>query len=182
MTTLAVTGHRPDRLFGGSARSQGGRQDYVRKLARAELRKLAEQELKTIAPERVLTGMALGWDQVVAEACLNLSIPFLAYIPCDNQDAPWMQADKIRYQHLLGLAAEVVNVSPGHYTAWKMFKRNEALVDNCDMLLTLWDGDYSGGTGRCVMYAERQRLVRPTLQIRHCWDLWVPIYAELQKK
>lgn len=178
-SVLAVTGHRPDRLFVGANRTRGQRRDYSNSLARVKLLKLAEAEIAAIAPFRVLTGMALGWDTVVAEACLNLGIPFVACIPCDDQDVIWMQADKIRYRHLLKLAAGVVNVSPGPYETWKMFTRNEYLVDHCDVLLTLWDGNYTGGTGRCVQYAERRKLRDQKPKIVHCWDSWLKIYESL---
>jgi len=54
---LAVTGHRPEKLGGyGPAVAE-------------RLFNLASSELQGLRPEYVLTGMAIGWDQAVADAC-----------------------------------------------------------------------------------------------------------------
>jgi len=29
------------------------------------------------------------------------------------------------------------------------------MVDNCDKLIAIWNGDYKSGTGNCVKYAEK---------------------------
>ncbi len=180
MTTLAVTGHRPDRLVGLQTRTTKGverRTDYKRVLVKQFLTSLAEEELRKIKPDKVLTGMALGWDQYAAAACLNLSIPFVACVPCDDQDRLWMKEDKNNYQYLLSRAIEIINVSPGPYATWKMFRRNEYMVCNCDLLLALWDEDYTGGTGRCVQYAERRRIQYGKPEIFNVWDRWLE-YSE----
>lgn len=41
------------------------------------------------------------------------------------------------------------------YEPWLMQKRNEFMVDNCDTLISIWDGS-SGGTGNCVAYATKK--------------------------
>ena len=60
---IAVTGHR--------------RLDH-------DLNKIIEKfskALETLKPELVITGMAIGFDQAVALACLNTGTPFEAAIP-----------------------------------------------------------------------------------------------------
>jgi uncharacterized phage-like protein YoqJ len=134
---------------------------------------LAEQELRKLAPTKVRTGMALGWDQAVAEACVKIGLPFVACLPCDDQNALWEHHQQKRYQELLQNAVEVIVVSPGPYAVRKMFVRNEYLVDNCNILLALWNGDYRSGTGHCVSYAERQKLYeKRNIEIVQCWDQW----------
>lgn len=138
---LAVTGHRPDKLGGYS-------KDVFAKLV-----SFAAQKLELLSPEKVFTGMALGWDQAVAVACVDLGLPFVACAPCDNQERPWRQESKNLHRNLLRLASEVVVVSPGNYASWKMQARNVYMVDRCDTVLALWDGS-DGGTANCVRYAE----------------------------
>lgn len=137
---LSVTGHRPDKLGGYSTES------YRKLLA------VATDQLSKIMPEKVLTGMALGWDTAIAEACFNLGIPFTACIPFRGQEKLWPQQSQDKYANLVSNAAEVVIVSSGGYSASKMNKRNRYMVDNSDKVLALWDGS-QGGTGNCVAYA-----------------------------
>lgn len=57
-----------------------------------------------------------------------------------------------QYAYWLTKAEEIVYVSIGKYAAWKMQKRNEWMVNNCDILLAIWDGT-NGGTKNCIDYA-----------------------------
>ncbi|APW79708.1 GTP-binding domain [Pectobacterium phage PP99] len=137
---LSVTGHRPNKLGGYSIE------------AYSKLLVLATDQLSQLMPEKVLTGMALGWDTAIAEACFNLGIPFIACIPFRGQEKLWPQQSQDKYDNLVSNAAEVVIVSSGGYSASKMNKRNRYMVDNSDKVLALWDGT-QGGTGNCVAYA-----------------------------
>jgi len=155
---LAVTGHRPDKLGGYSS------------LAMRRLDLFAEVILRhwTIENtiEKVITGMALGWDQSVARVCVALDIPFLAAIPFAGQERLWPDASKQVYNTLLRQAIEVVTVCEGSYTSHKMQKRNEWMVDHADVLLALWNGT-TGGTRNCVHYAERKQV-----EVVRLWDDW----------
>lgn len=104
--------------------------------------------------QHVLTGMALGVDQWVAEACVELGIPFTAAVPFHNQDDAWPREAQVHYRELLSRAAEVHVVCPGPYAAWKRHRRNEWMVDRCGLLVAVWDGS-TGGTKNCVDYARR---------------------------
>jgi hypothetical protein len=68
---LAVTGHRPKDLGGYSDAA------FVKLVA------FAKNNLGKWQPriEYVITGMAQGWDQAVAQACVELGLPFHAYVP-----------------------------------------------------------------------------------------------------
>jgi uncharacterized phage-like protein YoqJ len=151
---VAVTGHRPDKLGGYSVEVS------------ARLVELAINRIDLLSPEKVLTGMALGWDHAVAVACIVLGIPFMACVPCDNQEKMWPQKSKNLHKNLLRCASETVVVNPGAYQSWKMQSRNVYMVDRCDKLLALWNGT-SGGTANCVRYAES--ICKP---IVNCWEQW----------
>lgn len=142
---IAVTGHRPNKLGG-----------YT-EIAQDRVYKLAYDTLKLLHPNEVITGMALGWDQAIAQACVDLKIPFHAYVPFQGQEAMWNTLSKRIYWDLRDKAASVkVICSPG-FAGWKMQKRNEAMVDDAQSVLALFDGSFTGGTANCVLYAQRKR-------------------------
>ncbi len=141
---LSVTGHRPDKL--GSYKIPNPIYNYIT----SELRSV----LLELKPEKVLTGMALGFDQYVAEMCVELSIPFVACVPFAGQERVWPQASKDKYNDLLKKACEVVVVSEGGYSPKKMQIRNEYMTNRCDCLVACYNGDLSGGTYNCIKHAE----------------------------
>lgn len=138
---IAGTGHRPDKL--------GGYNDKVK----SKLVYLAEVGLKMNEPYGVISGMALGWDQALAIAAIELGIPLLAALPFKNQDCKWPDRSRKEYKNILSKADKIVIVSDGEYSASKMQKRNKWMVDNCDLLLALWNGSF-GGTANCIEYAN----------------------------
>lgn len=115
-------------------------------------RKLSTKEV------RVLTGMALGFDQLVCDVCLELGIPYVACVPCDEQDALWKPQQRERYSILIGKAQEVINVSPGPYAPWKMHARNGHIVNNVREMVSHWDGLFAGGTGGCMKLVKAKKL------------------------
>jgi len=141
---IAGTGHRPDKL-GGYTEANFDR-----------LVTIAEKWLKGLKASKVISGMALGWDQALAQAAINLEIPLIAAIPFTDQAKVWSDKSKAYNQYLLDKAQEVVNVSGmDDYSVEYMQKRNIWMVDNCDILLAMFDGS-SGGTKNCIQYAESQ--------------------------
>jgi len=137
---LGVTGHRD--LCGKDARLH----QYV--LGFCEMAKRID------AAFEVITGMALGFDTIVADVCLELGVPFTAAIPFDKQEECWSLEQQDHYWDLLRKAKHREYVSTGPYHPAKYQKRNEWIVDNCELLLACWNGS-SGGTANCVRYAER---------------------------
>lgn len=140
---VAFTGHRPNKLGGFSLPNP----TYI-KVCRQ-----IEATLKELNPEKVISGMALGVDQWAAFISHKLKIPFIAAVPFINQESKWPASSQETYHKLIKLAAEVVIVSDGEYSATKMQTRNEWMVNHCDKLIAVWDGS-EGGTGNCVKYAK----------------------------
>jgi uncharacterized phage-like protein YoqJ/5-methylcytosine-specific restriction endonuclease McrA len=140
---IAVTGHRPDKL--GSEYDMKG---PISKYIYDELCKIVTD----LKPTKVISGMALGVDMLWANVAINKNIPFVAAIPFLGQEKKWPEPSQRIYNKMLSHATEVVTVCPGDYAAFKMQKRNEWMVDNCDMLVAVWDGS-QGGTSNCVNYA-----------------------------
>lgn len=149
---VAATGHRPEKV--------GGYSDA----AFNHLVLLAKQHLRTERPREMIVGMALGWDQAVAQACVDLDIPYTAAVPFEGQEELWPVASRSKYKRLLTWASRVEIVTE-RYTmpvARALQVRNEWMVDRCETVLALWDGTF-GGTHNCILYAEKQR--RPIVNL-----------------
>lgn len=147
-----ATGHRPQKL-GGFSRD-----------AEQIVYGVAERYLRDNRPDKMITGMALGWDTAVALACISLKIPFVAAIPFAGQDRNWNAYCQQRYAKILQKADTVEVISPGRYRADKMHKRNEWMVDRSIRVVALFDGVEEGGTYRCIEYAKKRQ--------RHLVNLW----------
>lgn len=141
---LAATGHRPNKLGGYSIEVD------------ARLRNLARVVIETVSPIECVSGMALGWDMAFAEAAIELNVPLCAAVPFIEQPSQWPESSQRRYFEIISRAARVVTVCPPGYSAKKMQLRNEWMVDECGMLVALWDGT-TGGTFNCVKYANRKK-------------------------
>jgi uncharacterized phage-like protein YoqJ len=106
----------------------------------------------------VNTGMALGFDQLVCDTCLELDIPYVAVVPCDAQDTLWKPQQRQHYAWLLSKAIRVVQVTPGPYEPWKMRARNGWIVKNSNEMVVHWNGFYEGGTGGCMKLVVRANM------------------------
>lgn len=138
---LAATGHRSQDLGGFSVDAS----NYLIDVAKTALHQLQ--------PKHVITGMALGWDQAIAHAAIELVIPFTAALPFKHQACKWPKLSRLIHKRLLEEANDVVICSDGDYETYKMHKRNEWMVDNADAVLALWSGKDTGGTYSCIKYA-----------------------------
>lgn len=154
---IAGTGHRPDKL--------GGYLPTIDSWLRAHL----INELYAYHPkvEKVISGMALGFDMALAEAALGLNLPLSAYVPFIGQENLWPSSSITRYRDILNKADEVVVVCPGDFAVWKLHERNRRMVKDCDTLIALWNGDKSGGTFNCVQYA-----MGLNKEVNNCWSRW----------
>lgn len=137
-TILAVTGHRR----------------VATQTAHLKLLEFATAKLTACAPSKVLTGVALGWDQLVAEACRRLRIPYEAYVPGIGQGSRWEHSERLNYEFLLAKAARVVYVTDGPCTDVAFELRNRRMVDDCTELAAFWSGA-EGGTANCLRYAVK---------------------------
>lgn len=141
----SVTGHRPDKL--------GFEYDLK---GPTTLRISGEliKWLKQHSPSKVISGMALGVDQIWAICAIKLDIPVIAAIPCANQENRWPEASKKLYRKIMSHPSVIPHyVDSGAYAAYKMQQRNIWMVENSDVVVAVWDGS-KGGTGNCVAFAE----------------------------
>lgn len=149
---VAGTGHRPNKLGG-----------YGNTVVHNRLREVIRQELITYKALyyyeeglEVISGMALGLDQWLAEEALDLDIRVIAAIPCKGQESRWPAHSQEHYHRLLAHPLMSIGYQPDvNYSARVMDLRNRWMVDNSDELLALWNGT-RGGTANCYYYAAKK--------------------------
>ena len=142
---IAGTGHRPDGL--------GSRYDMKDQIS-LSVREVCLQFLRDRKPDRIVSGMALGFDTIFALAAIELKIPVLAAIPFVGQESRWPEKSQRLYREILeDPLVESWVVSPGEYNTHKLQYRNECLSRKADLILACWSGAY-GGTRNCVLYAQ----------------------------
>ncbi len=110
------------------------------------------EKLKEFNPERTISGVAIGFDQLFSVICIRLSIPFIAAVPFKDQEATWPEHIQKQYHKILNKAKEVVIVCDGGYEPKKFQIRNEWIVNNSDEIMAYWNGKPSG-TGNCIRFA-----------------------------
>ena len=145
--TVAFTGNRPNKL-GNEYDMDGPISTYISE----EIDKV----LVRLRPKSAVDGLALGVDTIAAICCLYRKIPVTAAIPFKGQELAWPEPSQVIYNKILShkLVTKRYICEPG-YAAWKMQRRNEWMVDNCNMLIAVWDGT-SGGTENCIKYAKKK--------------------------
>lgn len=150
---IAITGHRPNKL--------GNDYDLTSPLIKKIKDRILIIIMNNSSPTQLdnkeitlISGMALGIDTLFAKIAIENNIPFIAAIPCVEQYKMWPDESIDRY-------FDIVNhpLCTQHYCTDSVYNttcmqiRNEWMVDNCDILIAVWDGS-SGGTANCVKYAE----------------------------
>ena len=110
------------------------------------------------------TGGAVGWDALAALTVLKLresypEVKLHLVLPCpfEEQSAKWNEAQKAEYQHILGLADNVEQVSDRYYNGC-MKARNARLVELAsDYCICYWNPkNFRSGTGQTVRMAQKR--------------------------
>lgn len=157
------TGHRPDKL--------GGWENHESSLQLP--RQVAREALEVMAPDKVVSGMAAGWDLALAAAAIDLKIHLLAAIPHEGQESRWSDYWKMVYREIRKRAQEEV-VLQSEYVHGCLNDRNTWMVRHVaknGSVLALWNGS-KGGTSHCVREAQAAKV--PII------NLW-PRYGALAK-
>lgn len=103
----------------------------------------------------VISGMAVGWDIMLARAAKELGLELWAYIPFRGQQNEWPLSARKEYLDLLSYATVTKVAMPGfNIKAYQI--RNEMMVQDCDQILALWNGKKYGGTWNCLEYARNE--------------------------
>ena len=112
----------------------------------------------------VLSSLAEGADRLIAREVLKVPDSCLVVVlPMENDD--YIKdfktgQSKAAYQELFARAVHVEQL-PAKYTRVEAYEQaGQYIVDNCDVLVALWDGRPAtgrGGTGEIVRYARESK-------------------------
>ena len=137
---ISLTGHRPNKLAGYKLTN-----NFYTRLRKRLIR------------------MALGADTVWAQAIIDCRhrfgkdrVRFVADIPDYNQSSRWTDDSKRLWKALLGYADEVrtYNENDGKSYAYVLNQRNIGMIDACDLLIAVYNGDKTGGTANGFNYGK----------------------------
>lgn len=153
---ICGTGHRP-KFLPWKYKEKGSEFDSFKK-------KLIDK-LNELEPDIVISGMAIGFDTYLAEATLELNIPLKCYIPYSNQGENWPSKAKERYLSILD-RADFVFLIQDEYSFSCFLERDQAMVDDSDEVIALWNPKISqGGTYYTVNYARKCAKI-----VHNLWD------------
>ena len=120
--------------------------------------------------------MARGCDLYFAEAVLTLrdagELPdanLTAMLPCPSQAARWDAKTLDRYRQILARCDEV-RVLEAEYSPGCMLRRNRAMVDAADVLLTVFDGSEGGTAATATPKGAAQRSCRFGSEVSLWWE------------
>lgn len=134
---VAITGHRPPRMNG-----------YTQKIEF-----WIEEQLKNLKAcynnIELLDGMAAGVDQLAASIAIKMGVPLTCYFAYKKK------LNDVE-QNIVDYASRVIWCNET-YTGKNVFlERDRRLVDDCDILLVVWDGKPEGGAYYTYKYAKEQ--------------------------
>lgn len=150
---IAGIGHRPNKL-GNDYRLTG---ELTKKISQAVFNIFNIER-----PTEIISGMAQGFDQILAICAIKSNIPFIAAVPFEGQEFNWPEESQRLYKKILKRANKVEVICPPGYSAYKMQERNKWMCVEADKILACWDGT-SGGTENCLIYA--QKIGKPIIRI-----------------
>jgi predicted Rossmann fold nucleotide-binding protein DprA/Smf involved in DNA uptake len=143
---ISATGHRSSKL-NQEYNYKGPCTDYLKDRVRLIF--------KEKNPKQVISGMAIGFDTIVALVALELNIPVLAAVPFIGQERIWPKPSQDLYNEILNNSLTTINiVSKGGYTKAKFQIRDEFMVDRCNLLIACHNGT-TGGTLNTIRYAQK---------------------------
>jgi uncharacterized phage-like protein YoqJ len=140
---VAATGHRPKDIT----------EDHGVVLLKARVK------MEYRKADRLICGMAAGFDLLAAKAAMQLNIPVTAAIPWDGHrdsiDKDWRERwDKVfEYADVKHYVNDKVPEARWEYAKF-LHNRNHWMVDNATHIMAYWTGKESGGTYECIKYAK----------------------------
>ena len=128
----------------------------VRRALRFEVRRLYVNGIRNY-----ITGGALGFDTLAAEAVIELKLEhpdvrLIVALPCADHDSKWTDAQR-RRSSVIKHHADYVVILSGSYYDGCMQARNRYMVDNSSQCVS-YCGKNGGGTYYTVNYAKSKGL------------------------
>jgi uncharacterized phage-like protein YoqJ len=154
MITCSFTGHRIQRL--------GSKEIDDKKCIEIKnwLERTSEKLIIEKGVTRFISGMALGTDQWGALAILNLkkkypNLLLEAAIPSRDFHESWSDKNKKQFMNILK-QCDNIKYFANKYNLNNIYTRNRYLVDECQVLLAVWDTVPKGGTYRTITYGIKK--------------------------
>lgn len=129
---IALTGHRPPRLKGKEK----------------EITEWISEQLSKQKFEEAYCGMATGADQIFGRQVLKHNIPLICCYPFKKEHYHPKELE------LMNQAKDIRYIKQLYFKQAYWF-RDKYMVDNCDVLLAVWDGICKGGTWLTIKYARK---------------------------
>ena len=129
---VAITGHRPQRIAGQEK----------------NIEKWVKQYLSGIDCTEAYSGMAQGTDQIFANVAEKLNIPLICCYPYKRSSFHPAEEE-------INRKSKDVRFISDEYSKKSYWIRDKYMVDNCDVLLAVFDGNKNGGTWITIQYAEK---------------------------
>jgi len=164
---LVGTGHRQDARI-GMEESQSDRVFNALVDDAVDVVRHVQERCKIV---RGVSGMALFWDQALAQAFNFLGVPWTAALPFDGQEERWSEASRARWRKILSGATEQHVVCPGPYRDGVLQARNEWMARRGTHTIALWDGS-PGGTANYLRY-NAESVKTPVF---NAWKVWTKAY------
>lgn len=130
---VAVTGHRPERIKGQEKDIEYWLSEQIRNLVACYDRVV------------LIDGMAQGVDQIAALAAMKNGAQVLCYFPYRKK--------LYGIQEYIAENAAEVRFMRDRFQIGCYIERDRRMVDDCDLLLAVWDGKKNGGTWQTYKYA-----------------------------
>lgn len=150
---VGITGHRPGSLTSDQSAWIGS--ELLRVLA-----KLRADHGSTVA----ICGMAVGSDIVFAEHAAALGYSVRAYVPFPGQRERWTREWMERYDAVLATPGVSVRMFGDRFDVRLLHQRNQAIVDDCDVLVAVLRSDSTGG-GTFTTVCKARRDGRPIVHV-----------------
>lgn len=151
LLTCTFTGHRPEKLPWGNDETD------ERCVALKTTIYQAVESAYDMGFRHFICGMARGcdlyfYDAVAALRSLHSDVTLEAAIPYPAQCSNWPDEDAVRWKDAVD-SCDKLTATSEHYHNKCFFLRNKYMVDNSDLLISVYDGT-GGGTGNTVRYAK----------------------------
>jgi hypothetical protein len=110
-------------------------------------------------PESIVgfSSLALGADQLFAQAVLDAGGSLIAVIPCERYDTTFAPEDLPVYQALLDRATDAVVLDFPEPSEAAFVAAGQEVIRRSELLIAIWDGQPAaglGGTGDAVAHAK----------------------------
>lgn len=141
--TLGVTGNRPHKL-----------PPHSYKAIQERLWRLLSG-FKKQGGQKIITGAATGIDTWAATAALSHDLSLLSYVPFPQQADNWGISDQEVYKKILGKSKEIITFGDVPKNNL-FFVRNQAIVNNSDIMVAITSPVQSGGGWWTAQFALKR--------------------------